>query len=94
MRKFYLYLPSEQDQDVQCERWKHLFKQIDREHCEVRVYTSGLDFQKSQAKHPLPYAVEIKPNKTEGKKKSFESMWKMIMINTGKTDEDYIPQND
>ena len=29
----------------------------------------------------------------EGKTKSFESMWEKIMIDSGKTEEDYRPKN-
>ena len=88
MREYKLYLPHPSEQTVQCERWIHLFKQIDREYQEVRVYIAGLDFSEKDAKYPLPYAV------LDGKKKSFESLWKKIMINSGKTTEEYIPKND
>lgn len=93
MRKFYLYLPEKKEQDVDSDRWMHLFSQIDRMYQEVRIYTAGIDFQKAKAKHKLPYAVFIDHNETEGKKKSFENMWEKIMINSGKTDEEYRPQN-
>lgn len=93
MRKFHLYLPEEKDQSVDSDRWIHLFKQIDRMYQEVRIYTAGIDFQKSKAKHPLPYAVFYDHGSEEGKKKSFENMWDMILIQSGKTDEQYKPQN-
>ena len=93
MRKYYLYLPEKKEQDVDSDRWMHLFSQIDRMYQEVRIYTAGVDFQKVKAKYPLPYAVFIDHNQEEGKKKSFENMWNMIMIDSGKTDEEYRPKN-
>tara|TARA_B100001939_G_scaffold347752_1_gene370440 strand:+ start:1032 stop:1301 length:270 start_codon:yes stop_codon:yes gene_type:complete len=89
MRKFYLYLPPEKDQDVISERYKHLFNSIDRQLNEVRIYTQGLDFKQKEAKHPLPYGVLVDEGEKEGKKKSFESLWKLI-----KHEEEYIPNYD
>lgn len=86
MRQYKLYLPSELKQDVICERWKHLFKMIDRQYQEVRVYTAGIEFSEKDAKHPLPYAV------LDGKKKSFESLWKKIVVDTGKAEDEYVPK--
>lgn len=94
MRRIYLYLPPEKDQDVICERWKHLFKMIDRMTCEVRVYEAGLDFAKADAKYDLPYAVDCPPNSDKFKRQSFESMWKKFIVNTGKAEDDYIPKYD
>jgi len=88
MREYKLYLPTPAKQDVVCERWKHLFNMIDREFQEVRVYTAGLDFSEKDAKHPLPYAI------LDGKRKSFESLWKKILIDSGKTTEEYVPNYD
>ena len=51
MRKIQLFMPIEKDQDVICERWKHLLKKIDREFCEVRTYVVGVDLSKSDL-HP------------------------------------------
>ena len=88
MRTYKLYLPSEDKQDVICARGEHLFRMIDREFQEVRVYTAGLDFSESDAKHPLPYAV------LDGKKKSFESLWDKIIVKTGLARDDYVPNYD
>ena len=86
MRTYKLYLPSKSKQDVICERWKHMFKMIDREFQEVRVYEAGVDFSEKDAKHDLPYAV------LDGKKKSFESLWEKIVVNTGRATDDYVPK--
>jgi len=88
MKSFKLYLPKESEQNVQTERWKHLFGMIDRIHNEVRVYISGIEFSEQDAKFPLPYAV------IDSKRVSFEHLYKMVMINTGKAEDDYIPKED
>lgn len=59
---------------------------IDREFQEVRVYTAGIEFSEKDAKHPLPYAI------LDGKKKSFESLWKKIVVDTGKAEDEYVPK--
>jgi hypothetical protein len=89
VRKFFLYLPPEKDQDVICERYKHLFKSIPRQYNEVRIYTQGIEFSLKEAKYDLPYGVMVEEGETQGKKKSFESLWKLI-----KHDEEYIPNYD
>jgi hypothetical protein len=86
MKQFRLYLPKESEHDVNCERWKHLFGMIDRIHNEVRVYISGIEFAEKDAKYPLPYAVIDK------KRVSFEHLYEMVMIKTGKAEGDYIPK--
>jgi len=81
MNKFRLYLPQAQDQDVHCERWKHLFKQIDVVYNEVRIYEQGLDFTVADtpynkvtgAPHELPYAT------WNGKKKAFDNLWVTVL---------------
>tara|TARA_B100000497_G_scaffold27984_1_gene32831 strand:- start:384 stop:662 length:279 start_codon:yes stop_codon:yes gene_type:complete len=88
MKSFRLYLPKESEQNVQCERWKHLFNMIDRIHNEVRVYISGIEFSENDAKYPLPYAV------IEGKRVSFEHLYEMVLVKTGKAEDDYIPKED
>jgi len=88
VRQYRLYLPSNDKQDVICERWKHLFKMIDRQYQEVRVYTAGIEFSEKDAKHPLPYAI------LDGKKKSFETLWDKIVVKTGKAEDDYVPKYD
>lgn len=93
MRKYKLYLPSKKSQDVICQRWIHLFKQIDVEFQEVRILTAGEDFQKIDAKHPLPYAVMIDHGETKGKKKSYESMYRHILIDSGLSEDGYIPKD-
>ena len=86
MKQFRLYLPPEQDHDVNCERWKHLFGMIDRIHNEVRMYLSGLEFSEKDAKYPLPYAT------IDGKRISFEHLYQKVIINTEKAEDDYIPK--
>lgn len=93
MRQVHLYLPTETEQDAVCLRWVHLLQQIDREFCEVRIYTQGLDFAKKDALHSLPYCIETKPNQ-KPKRKSFSNMWKSYMIDTGKAEDDFIPNYD
>ena len=88
MKSFRLYLPKESEQTVQSERWKHLFGMIDRIHNEVRVYISGIEFSEKDAKYPLPYAV------IEGKRVSFEHLYEMVMIKTGKAEDGYIPKEE
>ncbi len=98
MRKIQLFMPIEKDQDVICERWKHLLKKIDREFCEVRTYVVGVDLSKSDL-HPkwqeetLPFCVETKPNQ-QPKKRSFESMWKTYILEQDKAEDEYIPDYD
>ncbi len=88
MRQYKLYLPSESEQDVICQRWKHLFNMIDRENQEVRLYTAPFDFDESDAKYPLPYAT------LNGEKRSFDSLWDKIMVKTGYAEEGgYTPGN-
>ena len=79
------------DQDIICQRWIHLFKEIDVEYQEVRILTAGEDFQKTDAKHPLPYAVLIDHGQEKGKKKSYESMYRHILIDSGISEDGYIP---
>ena len=67
-RSFHLYLPPEEYQDVISERYKHIFRSLDRTKNEVRVYVKGLDFWEHD--HDLPFAT------LNGKKKSFENLWK------------------
>ena len=86
MKQFKLYLPHEKDNNVKCERWKHLFVKIDSIHNEVRVYISGIEFSEKDAKYPLPYAV------IDGKRISFEHLYKKVIINTGKAEDDYVPK--
>ena len=93
MRLYKLYLPAEKDQDIICQRWIHLFGQIDVQYQDVRIYVAGADFQKIDAKHPLPYAVMIDHGETKGKKKSFENMYKHILIDSGIAEDDYIPKD-
>ena len=93
MRQYKLYLPTEKDQDIICQRWIHLFAQIDVQYQDVRIEIAGLDFQKIDAKHPLPYAVMIDHGETKGKKKSYENMYKHIMIDSGRSEDDYIPKD-
>jgi len=88
MKKFRLYLNPPHKQSVQDRRWEHLFKNIDREFQEVRTLVAGLDFYQPEAKHPLPYAT------LDGKKKSFENLYKTIMVDSGLTDDDYIPKEE
>lgn len=89
MRKVHVYLPPIPEQDVECERWKHLCSQIDRVFCEVRIFTCGLDFQKSEAKAVLPYCIEQAPN-GEPKVVEFEEVFQRHIINTGKSEDGYI----
>tara|TARA_B100000586_G_scaffold257422_1_gene221062 strand:+ start:471 stop:758 length:288 start_codon:yes stop_codon:yes gene_type:complete len=93
MRKYKLYLPSKKSQDVICKRWEHLFREIDVEFQEVRILTAGEDFQLIDAKHPLPYAVMIDHGETKGKKKSYESMYRHILIDSGLSEDGYIPKD-
>ena len=67
-RSFHLYLPPEEYQDVLSERYKHIFRSIDKTQNEVRVYVKGLDFWEHD--YDLPFAT------LNGKKKSFENLWK------------------
>jgi len=48
---------------------EHIFKSIDNEKNEVRIYIEGSDFYASDAKHPLPYAT------IDGKKKSMDNLF-------------------
>lgn len=89
MRKIHVFLPSEVEQNAECLRWKHLCTQIDREFCEVRIFTCGLDFKKSEARFSLPYCVEQIPNQ-EPKIKDFSDMYQTYIINTGKSEDGYI----
>ncbi len=75
MNKFRLYLPQAQDQDVHCERWKHLFRQINIEYNEVRIYEQGLDF----AKIDLAWDKELPYATMNGKKKAFENLWILLL---------------
>jgi hypothetical protein len=93
MRKYKLYLPLKKDQDIICKRWIHLFKEIDVEYQEVRILTAGEDFQKIDAKHSLPYAVMIDHGEETGKKKSYENMYKHVLVDSGKSEDDYIPKD-
>ena len=86
--EYYLYLPKPSDQDVICERWKHLFGMIDREYQTVRVYTAGLEFHTDEAKHKLPYAVY------NDKKMSFESLYEKIMVKSEKNKTGWRPNYD
>lgn len=88
MKTYRLYLNPPHKQTVVDRRWEHLFKNIDRMYQEVRVLTAGLDFYQPEAKHPLPYAT------LDGKKKSFENIYKIIMVDSGKSTDDYIPKED
>tara|TARA_B100000929_G_scaffold271008_1_gene241600 strand:+ start:627 stop:926 length:300 start_codon:yes stop_codon:yes gene_type:complete len=93
MRLYKLYLPAEKDQDIICQRWIHLFGEIDVQYQDVRIYVAGADFRLIDAKHPLPYAVMIDHGETKGKKKSFENMYKHILIDSGIAEDDYIPKD-
>jgi hypothetical protein len=93
MRKVHVYLPSDVEQDAECLRWKHLTSQIDREFCEVRVFTCGLDFKKSEAKYELPYCIEQLPNKDK-KVIEFEDAFQTYIINTGKAEDGYITHDE
>ena len=86
MKKFKLYLPTPDNQDIICERYKHLFKKIDTEFQEVRVMTAGFDFPYSTL-DALPYATR------DGKKKSYENLYKIIMIDSGLAEDDYVPKD-
>ena len=88
MKKFYLYLNAPQRQTVQDRRWNHLFNNIDRMYQEVRVFVAGLDFYEPEKKHPLPYAT------LDGKKKSYTNLYTKIMIDKGKIDDGYIPEEE
>ena len=67
-RTCHLYLPPEEYQDVLSERYKHVFRSINHTKNEVRIYTKGQDFW--QHDHDLPFAT------LNGKKKSFDNLWK------------------
>ena len=88
MKTSRLYLNPPHKQTVLDRRWEHLFKNIDRMYQEVRVLTAGLDFYQPEAKHPLPYAT------LDGKKKSFENIYKLVMVQTGKAEDEYIPKEE
>ena len=81
MSEYCLYLPPEDKQDVMSERYKHMMKQINREHHGVRIYIKGLDFHDEKEK-PLPFAT------IDGKAKSFNNFWEEV-IGERKLDEDY-----
>ena len=57
---------------------------IDREFQEVRVILQDSIFQRRMQNIHLPYAV------LDGKKKSFESLWDKIIVNTGLARDDYV----
>ena len=86
MKRFKLYLPTPDNQDIICERWKHLFNQIDREYQEVRILVSGVDFPYATL-DALPYAT------LDGKKKSYESLYNKIMVESGLAEDEYIPKD-
>ena len=101
MHRIHLYLPSEIEQDALCERWKHVLRNIqthdleypDRQFIEIRIYEEGADFKKQDVEHALPFCMEYKPNDDVGKKRSFESMYKKYIINTGIVTDGYIPKH-
>jgi hypothetical protein len=69
MSVFKLYLPRERDWDAKCMRYQHIFKSLDIQENEIRIYIEGQDFILSQAPHELPYAT------LDGKKKSMENLF-------------------
>lgn len=86
MKRFKLYLPTPDNQDIICERWKHLFNQIDREYQEVRILISGQDFPYATL-DALPYGT------LDGKKKSYENLYNIIMVESGLAEDEYIPKD-
>ena len=86
MKEYKLYLPTPANQDIICERWKHLFNKIDREFQEVRILTAGFDFPYSTL-DALPYAT------MDGKKKTYENLYNIIMVDSGLAEDEYIPKD-
>ena len=77
-----LYLPREENQEVDSMRWLHMFKSIEiwedeENHIpngnERRIYIEGLDFYENEAKYPLPYAT------LNGKKKTMENFYEEVL---------------
>jgi len=70
-----LYLPTEREQDVYCDRYRHMLDLIDREVDEVRIYICGLDFTyKDIGETPLPFVT------LNGKVKSYENICKHLKL--------------
>ena len=70
MNSYILYLNRENDQDVRDMRYRHIFKTINHDEHEVRIYTKGQDFHKEERE--LPYAT------INGKPKSFDNFYKEV----------------
>lgn len=70
-----LYLPAEREQDVYCDRYKHMLNTVDRVEHEVRIYVCGLDFTyKDIGETPLPFVT------LNGKVKSYKNFCKHLEL--------------
>ncbi len=68
-----LYLPVEHEQDVYCERYRHMLGTIDIVENEVRIYICGTDFTyRDIGEQSLPFVT------VNGKSKSYENLCKIL----------------
>jgi len=85
MKSYKLYLPPKWKNDIDCQRWVQLFKEIDREYQEVRTYIVGLDISLEEQPNfrfwNPPFAT------LDDERIEFEDLYTKVMILTGKSDE-------
>ena len=73
VESYKLYLPVEQEQDVYCDRYRHMLGTLDIVENEVRTYICGVDFTyKDIGEQSLPFVT------INGKAKSYENVCKVL----------------
>ena len=79
MKSVHVYLSVKHSQTAADMRLEHIAKTLDKDLIEIRIYTCGEDFFKSDVDRPLPFGM------IDGKAKSDENFFKEIV---GDKDED------
>tara|TARA_Y100000992_G_scaffold295922_1_gene257477 strand:- start:935 stop:1228 length:294 start_codon:yes stop_codon:yes gene_type:complete len=84
MKSYKLYLPLHPEDEMFCTRFEHLFKMIDREYQEVRVYKIGIDLQKDEVP-PLPATPPFAT--VDGELITFGDLFHEVMVKSGRAED-------
>lgn len=84
MKSYKLYLPLHPKDEIFCQRFEHLFRMIDREYQEVRIYKIGIDVDKDDVP---PYPATPPFALVDDELITFQDLFHEVMVKSGRAED-------